>query len=52
MTMGVTEFCSYGVLMASSHSNWPEAASTPTSLLCDCVMTWRVPTRVAKMGEA
>ena len=37
-TSGVTEFCSYGVLIGTSHSSWPSAAATPTSLFCDCVI--------------
>src|SRR5688572_3227220 len=51
-TSGVTEFCSYGVLIGTSHSNRPSSAATPTSLACDCVMICRVPAIVARIGEA
>ena len=52
MTRGVTEFCSYGVLIAMLHSNWPDVASTPTIRFCDCVMICLVPLSVARIGEA
>ena len=50
-TSGVTEFCSYGVLIGNSHSSLPSAAATLTRRFCDCVMICRVPANMAMIGD-
>src|SRR5712692_10245106 len=49
--IGVTMFCTYGVVNGIFHSSAPEPASTPTIFCCDCVTTCRTPASSTITGD-